>query len=218
MPWRSNPSAPIRHPRQVRALASPVRQEVLDALETGGPCSISELARHLGRAADALYFHVRHLVKAGLVVESERRQVGRHAFATYDVVARPLQVDRAGAKPADLHRIAGGVLRLALRDFGRGFDDPATVSSGKSRNHWVVRAQGWLDAATLAELNARLDGILALLRETHPAPGRQAIALAIALTPAPPRRGPRTDRAPIPTKRATGTRSPGIDSQHRRTK
>ncbi len=202
---RSHPAPAIRQPKQLRALASPVRQEIVDALETAGPCPIAELARHLGRAPDALYFHVRLLVRAGLVVEGERRQVGRHAFATYDVVARPMNIDRDAAARADVRRVTGGILRLALRDAVRGLEHEDAAFTGPRRNHWVARAQGWLDEAGLAELNRRLDQVLQLLRDHRHAPGRRAIAVAFAMTPAPRRRGaPDTERSRRRSTRRTG--------------
>src|SRR5262245_53730502 len=89
---------PIDRPAQLQALASPVGQELLDGLDAAGPCAISDLAARLGRAPDSLYFHVRELVRVGLVVETERRQVGRHAFVVYDAADRPLRIDRTKAR------------------------------------------------------------------------------------------------------------------------
>ncbi|HET9620627.1 MAG TPA: helix-turn-helix domain-containing protein, partial [Kofleriaceae bacterium] len=49
----------IVEPRAIAALASPVRQEILDTVEAlGGTATIAELAAQLGRPADGLYYHV----------------------------------------------------------------------------------------------------------------------------------------------------------------
>src|SRR5262245_46892405 len=40
---------------QLRALRSPLRQEIIDAVAASGPRSVAELAEILGRPADALY-------------------------------------------------------------------------------------------------------------------------------------------------------------------
>lgn len=175
---------------QLRALASPLRQEIVDALESAGPCSIAELATHLRRAADALYFHVRHLVRCGLVVETERQKDGRHAYSVFDVVGRPLRIDRERAAPRDLARVARGILRLAERDYERGFGAGDVVVDGPRRNHWVARAQGWLDDAGFAELNRRLESVLELLRSGRPGPGSRAVAVSFAISPPEPRREP----------------------------
>ncbi len=171
-----------------------MRQELLDVLEAAGPSAISELAERLGRAADSLYFHVRELVRVGLVVEVERRKVGRHVFVVYDLVGRPLRIDRSKAKRADLQSVVAGILRLATRDYQRGLADPATVADGPARNHWGARVRGWLDAGEVARANELLEELSDLIREGHPGPGRQPVALAWVLAPVPPRRG-----APVPS-------------------
>ena len=179
---------PIDRPAQLRALASPLRQELLDVLESIGPCGIAELATPLGRAADALYFHIRLLQKVGLVVEVEQRRVGRHTITIYDVPGRPLRIDRAKARPTDLQAVVAGILRLAMRDHRRGLTDPATITTGKARNHWGGRARGWLDERQLATANDLLERLVALLRSGRPGPGREPIALSWVLASTPPRR------------------------------
>jgi DNA-binding transcriptional ArsR family regulator len=174
---------------QLRALASPMRQELLDVLEAAGPSAISELAERLGRAPDSLYFHIRELVRVGLVVEVERRKVGRHVFVVYDLVGRPLRIDRSKARRADLQSVVAGILRLATRDYQRGLADPTTVPDGPERNHWGARVRGWIDASEVARANELLEELSDLIREGHPGPGRQPVALAWVLAPVPPRRG-----------------------------
>lgn len=185
---RNTTYTPIDRPAQLRALASPLRQELLDVLESIGPCGIAELAAPLGRTADALYFHVRRLQKVGLVVEVERRRVDRHTVAIYDVPGRPLRIDRTKARPADLQAVVAGILRLAMRDHRRGLTDPATVTTGQARNHWGGRARGWLDARQLAKANDLLERLVALLRSGRPGRGREPIALSWVLASTPARR------------------------------
>ncbi|MCC6782318.1 MAG: helix-turn-helix transcriptional regulator [Planctomycetes bacterium] len=183
----------ITRPAQLKALASPLRQELVDVLESAGPSSVAELGERLGRAADSLYFHLRVLVKVGLVVETERRQVGRHAFAVYDLVGRPLRIDRELARRVDLSAVVAGILRLAARDYRRGLGGSGAVASGPSRNHWGGRARGWLDARGLARVNELLEELNELVRSGQPGKGRQPVALAwvLAPTPARPTRGRR---------------------------
>lgn len=179
---------PIDRPAQVRALASPLRQEIFDVLEAAGPCSVAELAQRLARAPDSLYFHLRRLARVGLVVELERRQVGRHVFRRFDVAARPMRIDRAKARGRDMDALVGGMLRLAQRDFRRGLAEPSRVILGAGRNHAAARVRGWLDAARLARANRLLEELGALLRSGRPAPGAQPVALAWVLAPVPGRR------------------------------
>lgn len=209
---RASPTPSIRTAAQIRALASPLRQEILDTLDAEGPCSIAQLAEHLGRAADTLYFHVKHLLRTRLLVEKERKQLGRHVFAIYDLVARPLRIDRRKASRTDMLRVAGGILRLALRDYDRGFDHANAEFEGTSRNHWVARAQGYLDAAGIAELNERMESLLEFVRSAPPRPGSSPIAFAFAFTPIAPRRGakgiePTRSRRGAPARSSAPSRS-----------
>jgi DNA-binding transcriptional ArsR family regulator len=63
----------IRSKRQMRALAAPTRQEIVDVLPGMGTVSVAELATALGRPADSLYYHLRILNRVGLV-----RSAGSH--------------------------------------------------------------------------------------------------------------------------------------------
>ena len=63
--------SPIAEPRQIRALASSTRQDIVDTIAAIGPCSVAELARALGRSADGLYYHIRVLTRVGLLVARE---------------------------------------------------------------------------------------------------------------------------------------------------
>lgn len=188
MPKRRPNWVPIARPAQLKALASPLRQELIDVLESGGPASVAELAERLGRPADSLYFHLRVLQKVGLLAQEERRQKGRHAFAVWDLVARPLRIDRGLARNTDLAAVVAGILRLAARDYRRGLGASGTVAEGPARNHWGGRARGWLSTRDLARVNELLEELGALMRGSAPGDGRQAVALAWVLAPTPARR------------------------------
>ena len=179
---------PIDRPAQLRALASPLRQELFDVLEAAGPCGVAELAERLARAPDSLYFHLRRLLRVGLVVERERRQEGRHAYAVYEVAARPMRIDRSKARDKDMQAIVGGILRLAARDFRRGLRYPASIAAGSARNHAGARVRGWVDAQRLARANQLLEELSDLLRSGRPGPGCEPVALAWVLAPVPGRR------------------------------
>ncbi len=197
---------PIDRPAQLRALAAPVRQELLDVLSAAGPCSMAELGERLGRAPDALYFHIRRLVRVGLVVEVERRKVGRHVFVVYDTVGRPLRIDRKRARREDLQAVVRGILRLAIRDYERASADPTSVGEGTARNHCGARVHGWLDESRLARVNELLEELDQIIREGRPGEGRQPIALAWLLAPV-PARGRASARKPAPSRTRTLSRS-----------
>src|SRR5258708_3778839 len=88
----------IRGARQLAALAAAARQEIVDVLEQMGTVSVAELAAALGRPADALYFHLRALARAGLVRRAGHRARSGRQEALYRTVKPEL---RLGYDPRD---------------------------------------------------------------------------------------------------------------------
>lgn len=180
-----------------------MRQEIVDALESTGPCSIAALAAQLNRPADTLYFHIRLLQRVGLVIESERRKDGRHVFAMYDVCARPLRLTYdPPVRRADIARVVGAALRLGIRDFNRALSDTGRPrrTSGPERELWGGRAKGWVTPEQLTRINSLIGQLLELARGGSPdAPGATPVSLSFVLAPAP---------APRARKARTATRSP----------
>jgi|ERR1017187_7652657 predicted transcriptional regulator len=58
----------VRNEKQLAALASSARPEIVDVLSQMGTVSVAELASALGRPADSLYYHLKVLKEIGLVV------------------------------------------------------------------------------------------------------------------------------------------------------
>lgn len=176
----------IRAPAQVRALASPARQEIVDALVAAGPCSIAELAAHTGRASDSLYHHIRVLKKTGLILERDPRKTGRHVAAIYDLPARPVFIRYADAQPKALASVIAAAQRLGLRDFRRALGRPDTTGDGPVRNLWAGRVKGWAGPDDLAEVNTLLRRLYQLIHTGAPGPGRNPVSLSFILAPVRP--------------------------------
>jgi DNA-binding transcriptional ArsR family regulator len=58
---------------QLRALAHPLRLQLLDVLHAEGPATASQLARRLGESSGATSYHLRALHRVGMVEEAEQR-------------------------------------------------------------------------------------------------------------------------------------------------
>jgi DNA-binding transcriptional ArsR family regulator len=185
-PASAKPRALVRSPAALKALASPLRQEIVDIIDGTGPITIAEIAHHLGRAPDSLYFHLRVLLKTGLVVEAERRMVGKSLTAVYDVPQRPMRIDREAASPKAMDAVVKSILRLAARDYRRASMASDVTFAGKGRNHWAARQRAWLTPELLAEFNQRLDAMLDVLKRGRPVPGARPIAFSFVLTPVAP--------------------------------
>lgn len=200
----------IDSPAMLRALNSPVRQEIVDAFVAAGPCTIAELAHHLGRASDSLYFHVKRLAEVGLLVERDSRRDGRHVASVYDVPGRPIRIRyRAGSQGAararSIDSVVQGAIRLGARDFSRAVASGSASTEGRGRNLWGGRAKGWVDEHDLAELNTLIERASAILHGGRPGPGRRPASFTFVLAPVQPsprapkrRAGPRTTKGVSP--------------------
>jgi DNA-binding transcriptional ArsR family regulator len=156
--------SPIAEPRQIRALASPMRQDIMDAVKAIGPCTVAELAAMLGKPADGLYYHLKPLLDVRLLAEVRGDGNGRSDLRID--VAHPdffLEYQPANrTNKAAILRVIGAMVRSAERMFHRAFRPDAAVVTGPKRNLWASRSRGSLSAAELVELNALLGQVNAL--------------------------------------------------------
>jgi len=193
----------------IAALASPVRQELLDTLEAlGGEATIAELAAQLGRPADGLYYHVAILRRAGLFVAGPggRSRAGR-SERRYRTPARPgtrLRLIYQPGKPrnaAALRGVVGGMLRIARRDFDRALVT-ATVVEGPRRELWASRGTGWVSDAELAEINRLLEQLSSRLRQPRGGDRQHLISVCHVLAPMTPRPTRRPALSAPPARRS----------------
>ena len=179
----------IRRPDQIAAIASPVRQEVLDGVQAIGPCAIFDLATFLGRAPDSLYYHIRMLEKVGLLIPCGQCKAGRRDAAMIDVPGRPIAIDQVvGRKKckAKLIKAITSLLRLTERDMKAAFD---SEHSNDKKTRIVLRAgrvKGWLTKRQFEEANQHILALEALLANSNNRKSSQLIAFTYALTPIEP--------------------------------
>jgi DNA-binding transcriptional ArsR family regulator len=164
----------VERPAAVALLASPVRQEIVDTLEAlGGEAAVAAIAAQLGRPSDALYYHLRLLAEAGLVVELPGDGEGRRYRTTAGPGTRLRLRYRPGrtTNARAVVRVAGGMLRTAARDFAAAIADPRAVVRGAARELWASRTKGWVGRDELLEINRLLERLQVLL-ERGKSPGR----------------------------------------------
>lgn len=183
---------PIADPRQIRVLASPIRQDIVDAVGAIGPCSVAELARALGRPADGLYYHIRLLLRAKLLVAEKDAGAAERRELRIDLPSKALYLDY---NPSDPHnrkavlRAVGSLIRAAERGFRRGFR-PGVAVSGPRRDLWAGRTRGYLSADDVQEVNRLLGCLLDVMRRGRPNESRRTPAerklyeLSFVLAPA----------------------------------
>ena len=115
---KRDPVHTIYSKKELMALASSARQEIIDVLAQMGIVSVAELAETVGRPADTLYYHLRILKKAGLVIHCGSRVIQGRREALYR--ARNLNIDYEAARQKNanaLTAVASSMLRLGIRRF-----------------------------------------------------------------------------------------------------
>jgi len=134
----------IRSAKQLRALRTPLRQEIVQALTRLGACTVRELAGELGHEPAALYYHVHALEEAGIAVKTGSRTDGRRPENVYSLVAGRILIDRTENSRAFLS---------ALVDLQR-----ATLRTAERELEASVEARGRTgdDATALLRLTSRL--------------------------------------------------------------
>jgi DNA-binding transcriptional ArsR family regulator len=167
----------IRELRQIRALGSPARQAIVDALETMGPCSAFELGQVLGRTSDRLYYHLQILKKAGVVRSRRERNAAGRLQERFDLPGRPTRlryIPSDSKNVAAITKLVGAALRDAHRAFGKAFTQDAVVQ-GAGRTLWAGRRTGWLAVREVRRLNVLLHQMIEILE--RPRHGRRSARL-----------------------------------------
>lgn len=153
----------IERPDAIRALSSPLRQAILDVVSADGPLSVAELSGMFSRRPDRLYYHVKRLLAAGLLVPTPITGGGREA--RFDVVGRPMYIrydPRDAANRRAVVGVMGGMLRAARRDFIRGFR-VGVEGEGPRRRLWASRVEGTLTGPEIERLNRLLSEAIELV-------------------------------------------------------
>jgi DNA-binding transcriptional ArsR family regulator len=155
----------LRTPRELEAVASPLRVEILEHLAPAGSLSVAQLARLLERPAPLVHYHVGLLREAGLVRLAGRQAAGRRGEALFALAAPHFAV---AGRPGDALamraalRTLGVTLRLAQREAARALRSGQVRPRGRERNVFARRLRAALSPEARARLNRLLDEIEAL--------------------------------------------------------
>jgi len=191
---KHDPVYTIYSEKELLALASSARQEIIDVLAQMGTVSVAELARTVGRPADTLYYHLRILKKAGLVIDCGSRMIQSRREALYR--ARNLNIDYQAARQKNagaLTAVASSMLRLGIRDFKEAVRNEEVVVSGNHRELWAARKTGLLTKKNVGDIN---ESIKKLLSSVLPRSNTgQLYGITILLTPLNRHRRPRAKKA-----------------------
>ncbi|GCE07738.1 winged helix-turn-helix domain-containing protein [Dictyobacter aurantiacus] len=180
----------LETPEQVRALAHPLRQRIVNLL-TDAPYTNKQMATRFEVSPPRLYFHVRELLTTGLIEIVEEQPKGGVIEKYYRAVARVIRLGSQTGAAVNAEDLTAKTLEVVRQEFmqaNRHFDDhppqlsfayePIRVSTER-----LERIQGHLDALREEIYQAMQDPerasrehyvALAYLLHTLPEPGKEA--------------------------------------------
>lgn len=176
----------IDDPALIEVLASPIRQEIVDTLAAlGGEAAVADLAEQLGRHMDGLYYHLKILCKAGLVVAVESGAgAGRRFRLGGDAQPLRLAYSTADAPRAQaLRTFVHGLLQVTQNDVDVALTLDQVVTQGPGRELWAARNKAWLSAKELAEVNALLERLCDLMSRPHAPERDRLLSCTFVLAP-----------------------------------
>lgn len=146
--WPSRPDPAqdlVLDTRTMRALAHPVRVQILGLLRDQGPSTATRLAQQLGLNSGATSYHLRSMAAAGLIAEEADRGNGRDRW--WQAAHRATFYDTAHPAPAEREMSAaylGAVAALYAQRMQRAVGE------------YPALPDEWLQSWTLSDFRLRL--------------------------------------------------------------
>lgn len=122
----------------IRALSNPQRLEILRVLRLSGSCTVGEIAERLGAKELNLYYHLRALVKAGVLEVKEMRSTATKPEGVYSVSSHFLVAEPDLDDPEVLEALCENVEAI-LRVVGREHRSACEGLRGRSRDSVYIR-------------------------------------------------------------------------------
>ena len=177
--------------RALGALASPARQEILEALATAQCASSAELGERLGRTAGSVHYHLRQLEEVGLVEVAELRPSGRRPEIVWRACTEQITLSPEADEPRArgmAARAAQAFLRQTTRDLDHALREGDDLElEGPGRKVLGLRGVARLTDSELATLNRRLDSILELITRARGQARKKGHLVSLTAVLAPPR-------------------------------
>jgi len=182
----------VTDPQRLRALAHPLRNELLDVLQTLGSATATRCAEVTGESVASCSFHLRMLAKYGFIEHAERH--GREK--PWRVTSRSLTASADFDDPASVHamrEVAALVLEREaqrVRDWIRSADvEPQEWVEAST----VATSSFWATAEEMAEVSASLAALTDRFKDrwgdpTRRPAGARLVRLLGAVTADPARR------------------------------
>jgi len=176
----------LTRPEEVRAVSSPVAHQLVSVLERTRRGTVAELAELTGVEAGSLYYHVRKLLRVGVLREAARQSTGGRQEVIYEITGSEVVIDPDARAPAFLAAVARSVrsrLRRVERAFVAALGDPRAVRRRRGRNLSLHQHQVRLSAADRRELYRRIEELEAWLVERDDERQATFTSLTLAVLP-----------------------------------
>jgi DNA-binding transcriptional ArsR family regulator len=132
----------------LKALAHPLRIQLLNALSQYGPDTASGLADRLGESSGSTSYHLRQLAKHDFVREVEGRGTARERWWRRTPGSLTISASELGGSPATKE-----ATRLVTREFERS---RAELLADFMAHGTELVPEDWLDASVVSTINVRL--------------------------------------------------------------
>lgn len=170
----------------LKALAHPLRQQMLTRLQQRGSATSADLATEFDVDRGAASYHLRQLARFGFVEEDAERSAGRRRY--WQAVPQDM---RLPSRPADAD-VAAAALEIGRQWLERSEHDLHTYLSQRERfGEFAVAAQHSFGGTALTEEELARFGeeYVAFLNRWHrdPGPGRRHITVLFHAFPTPDR-------------------------------
>jgi DNA-binding transcriptional ArsR family regulator len=147
---------------QLACLASPARNEVFSQLRTAGKASIGDLAKAIGKKPEAVHYHVRALVAAGLATEAFRRPGTKKPESVYEPLGKELRLPKASQGP-EVAALMRKAVAAGFRQTARGYlaaSKAAENDSDCKRLMHVIRLNARLSPRDAKEFLRRIEAVV----------------------------------------------------------
>ena len=171
---------------QLRALAHPLRLQLLEVLGSEGPATASRLARRLGESSGATSYHLRALHRAGMVEEAEQRNARERWWQrSSDLLLIPNSVprDASAVERAELQAAHSQIESIFVeRDesaMRRWMDVRYDLPLEWQDSQWIGNFRMW---GTAAEIQAFVQAVIELAEPLRKAPAGDSERLEVHFT------------------------------------
>jgi len=167
---------------------SMVRLEIMEALPDLVPCSISELAKDLGRTPQSLYYHVEILTAVGLINQVGSRRAGKRDEAVYDLPAKWVRFVNNNDPDSreTLFKLAHTILRIAEKNYQQAYHRGFVTQVGDVENIYLRRQRGRLTDEALQKVREHINAIGELFENGKAEDRGNSYGLSVVLTPLEP--------------------------------